>query len=279
MPGKPLPFDPHRPNPARIYDYWLGGTGFDADREVARRIEALYPAPGRGRLPVPVEAAVGNRAFADRAVTWAAQQGIRRFLDLGSGVPSERPPSGLLPAIRSVHRAARAVAPAAKVAYVDNDPAVLLRARALLWGARGVTVTEADLTDPAGVLSDPAVRSVMDPGEPVCLIAAMVLHFLPPQDAAKIMGEYAVALAPGSALVISCGTCADPDLYERLAAAWTAGETFSYGPGDIRDLFGGTELIAPGLALAGSWRPGWRDSRATPDGAAYVLAGVARKPR
>ena len=100
------------PNMARVYNYWLGGKDhFAADRAEADRLVALYPP-----LPALVRE---NRAFLIEAVGWAARQGIGQFIDLGAG----------LPASPSVHQAARAVLPAARVAYVDIDPVVLIACR------------------------------------------------------------------------------------------------------------------------------------------------------
>jgi S-adenosyl methyltransferase len=122
-----------RANLARVYDVLAGGhDNFAADRDEAGRLLAACPGlPGLVRE---------NRAFLDRAVTWAAGQGIAQFLDLGTGLP-------LRPAL---HDSARAVIPGARVAYVDNDPVVCSRVGALLAADAGVVTVAADVTDPAG---------------------------------------------------------------------------------------------------------------------------------
>jgi S-adenosyl methyltransferase len=149
------------PNMARVYDYWLGGKDhFPADRAEADLLLSLYP-PLRDLVRE-------NRAFVTRAVAWAAEQGISQFLDLGAG----------LPASPAVHQAARAVLPAARVAYVDTDPVVLAHARALLATSDGVTAVAADLRDPAAVLADKELRTVIDPDQPAGVILGAVLHFL-----------------------------------------------------------------------------------------------------
>ena len=142
------------PNMARVYNYWLGGKdNFPADRAEADLLLGIYP-PLRDLVRE-------NRAFVTRAVAWAAGQGISQFLDLGAG----------LPASPAVHQAARAVQPAARVAYVDNDPVVLAHARALLAG-EGVTAVAADLRDPAAVLADKELRTVIDPAQPAASSSA-----------------------------------------------------------------------------------------------------------
>jgi len=59
--------------------------------------------------------------------------GIAQFLDLGSGLPSHP----------AVHHAVREVNPAARVAYVDFDPVVVLHSRALLTKGDGLSAHRA----------------------------------------------------------------------------------------------------------------------------------------
>ena len=161
--------DTSAPNMARVYNYWLGGKDhFAADRAEAERLVGIYPP-----LPALVRE---NRAFLIEAAGWAAQQGIGQFIDLGAG----------LPASPSVHQAARAVLPAARVAYVDIDPVVLSHAAALLATDDGVTAVNADLRDPAAVLGHEDLRAVINPGRPVCVILGAVVHFQPDFIARRI---------------------------------------------------------------------------------------------
>src|SRR6516165_10020755 len=167
-------FDPATPNVARVYDYWLGGKDhFPADRAEAERLLVTYP-PLRDLVRE-------NRAFVIQAVAWAASQGISQFIDLGAG----------LPAFPAVHQAARAVRPTAQVAYVDIDPIVLSHARTLLATSDGVTAVDADLREPAAVLTDPDLRSVIDPTRPVAVILGAVLHFLDTDTARAVTTGYA----------------------------------------------------------------------------------------
>ena len=157
-----------RPNVARVYDVLAGGRdNFAADRELAGRLLEVCPSLGN----VVRE----NRAFIARAVTWAAQQGIGQFADLGTGM-SARP---------SVGDAARAVIPGARIAYIDHDPIVIAIARALLAGDEGTAAAAADLTDPAAVLAHPDVRAVIDPAEPVCVVLGLALSLMPARQARR----------------------------------------------------------------------------------------------
>ena len=153
-----------------------------------------------------------NRAFVAQAVTWAAGQRIRQFIDLGAG----------LPASPAVHQTARAVLSSARVAYVDIDPVVLSHARALLTSDDGVTAVAADLRDPAAVLAHPELRAVIDLAEPVGVILGAVLHFLDADAARAVTAGYARLIAPGSCMVISCARYDDEALGKRLSAEYTA---------------------------------------------------------
>lgn len=254
------PLNAARPNIARVYDFWLGGKdNFAADRDLAARLAEMYP-PW-------VQACRDNRAFVGRAVTWAARQGIGQFLDLGAGLPT-RP---------AVHETARAVNPAARVCYVDNDPVVVSHSQVLLAGPDGVAAVQADLTGPAGVWEDPAVRAVIDPAERVCVILALVLHFLDADQARRVAAGYASVAAPGSALIISVGRNDDPVMWTKVREQYTAGVLHNHGRDEAFSFFDGLEMVPPGLTLAHAWRGGMAAVPGTPPGPAYVLGGVAVK--
>jgi O-methyltransferase involved in polyketide biosynthesis len=251
---------PIRPSIARVYDYWLGGKdNFAADRELADRMAEMYP-PW-------VQACRDNRAFVGRVVTWAARQGIGQFLDLGAGLPT-RP---------AVHETAREVNRAARVCYVDNDPVVARHAEALLAGPDGVAAAEADLTDPEAVWASPPVRAVIDPGQPVCVILALVLHFFDAAQARRVAAGYASRLAPGSALAISVGRNDDPKMWKQAREKYTAAMLHNHGRDEVLSFFDGMDVVPPGLAPTHAWRGGMPAVPAKPPGPAYVLGGVAIK--
>jgi O-methyltransferase involved in polyketide biosynthesis len=251
-------FDPATPNTARVYSRLLGGKDhFPADRAQADALLEIYP-------PL-AEMVKENRAFLAEAVTWAANQGIGQFLDLGAG----------LPATPAVHQTARAVLPAARVAYVDTDPMVLSHARALL-AAPGVAAVAADLRDPAVVLADPELRAVIDPAEPVCVILGAVLHFLDADTARAVTAGYTRRIAPGSCLVISCASFDDEALAKRLAADYTAGQFINHTREDVVSFFAGLDLVGPGVSEAQTWRA-WHPEPVLRHREGHVLAGVARR--
>jgi hypothetical protein len=246
-----------KPNIARVYDYWLGGKdNFAADRDEADRLLQVYPLlPAKARE---------NRFFLARAVNWVADQGIRQFVDIGSGLPTAQ----------NTHQMAQAVDPACRVVYVDYDPVVVAHARALL-SADGVTAIEGDLRDPAAILSHPDVRQVIRLGEPLGLIVAMVLHFFEAQVVSEIMRTIVRSIARGSYVVISVGS-GDEETGGRLARAYTAGTLYNHAPDQIARFFDGLELVGPGLVDAGNW-DSLGAARPPAETGGHILAGVGRK--
>jgi len=251
-------FDPSVPNTARVYNYWLGGKDhFPADRAEAELLLEICP-----QLRDLVRE---NRAFITEAVGWAARQGIAQFIDLGAG----------LPVTPAVHQAARAVLPAARVAYIDIDPVVLSHARALLAISDGVAAVEADLRDPAAVLADPQLRAVIDLREPVCVILAAVLHFLDADAARQVTAGYTRLIGPGSCLVISVACYDDEALGKRLSAEYTAATWHNHLRADVDSFFAGLDLVGPGVTEAQTWRA-WMPVPVLRRREGHVLAGVAR---
>ena len=190
MPELPTGIDTSRPHPARTYDYFLGGkNNFAADREVAEKGLAGWPA-----IRVGVRE---NRKFLARVVRYlAGEVGIRQFLDIGTGLPTAD----------NMHEVAQAVAPSARVVYVDNDPLVLAHARALLTSSpEGRTAyIHADLRDPAAILNDPVTREVLDFTQPIALMLIAILHMIPDEEKpAEIVATLLDALPPGSYVVAS----------------------------------------------------------------------------
>ncbi len=244
---------------ARVYDCWLGGKDhYAADQAEASRLLRIYP---------PLAAmALENRAFLARAVTWAAQQGISQFIDLGAGLPTAQ----------NTHQVAHAVNPAAAVAYVDTDPVVLSHARALLATSSDVAAVAADLRDPPGVLADQELRAVIDPARPVAVILGAVLHFTDAGAARQVTAGYARLMTPGSCLIISVACFDDEALGKRLAAEYTAAQFVNHTPADIASFLAGLDMVGPGLAEARTWRP-WMPAPVPSRRDGHVLAAVARR--
>ncbi|MQY26065.1 SAM-dependent methyltransferase [Nocardia aurantia] len=256
------------PHSARRYDYWLGGKdNFEADRESARAVAEGYP---------PVQcAAVANRAFLRRVVAYLARDvGVRQYLDIGAGLPT----------VGNVHEIAQAIAPESRVVYVDNDPIVAIHAKTLLrGGSHGRTAyLEADLRDPAAILTDPETTSVLDLSRPVALMLVAVLHFITDdQRPYELVRQLCDALAPGSYLVVSHATndhLSVEDLAESDAANQRSGIPFRLrSTAEFARFFEGLELQPPGIGSILSWRPETWSAHPRPE-AVSMLGAVARKP-
>jgi len=140
----PAGVDPATPSPARMYDYMLAGKhNFQSDRDAVERFRAQMPDLG--------DAAWANRAFHQRAARWlAADRGIRQFIDIGSGLPIDG----------NTHDIVQAVAPGARVVYVDHDPMLVAYADELLTDDGSTAVIQADLRDPDALLAEPGLRAL-----------------------------------------------------------------------------------------------------------------------
>lgn len=268
----PVGVDLSRPTPARLYDYYLGGTNnFAVDRAAAEKI--------RARMPELKDAAWANRRFHQRAARWmAAERGVRQFIDIGSGLPTSD----------NTHHAVQRVYPAARVVYVDHDPMVLVHADQLLAGARNTKVITADLRDPAGTLDHPGLRALIDFTEPVGLLVTAVLHFVSDEtDPWGIMARYLSVFAAGSHLALSHAT-ADGKSPAVVAAvrevyAGTTEDVHLRPKADVERFFDGLEMAPPGeggkpaVCFAGEWRPE-DPAVARSVGSAWLYCGVARIP-
>jgi hypothetical protein len=232
---------------ARIYDYYLGGKdNFAADREAAEKVIALMPGSRTG--------ARANRAFLIRAVRYLAEQaGIRQFLDLGSGLPTQG----------NVHELALSADPKARVVYVDYDPMVCTHSRALTPDTDNVGVVNADLRQPETVIDHPETRRLLDFSEPVAVMMVSILHFIADEDDPQaIVTRYRDQCVSGSHLAIShltgdllrqarpAETKQAEEVYRRTSAP-----VYLRTHDEIQRLYAGYDLVDPGLVWLTDWRP------------------------
>ena len=252
-------------HPARVYDYWLGGTNnFPADREAAERVLAATPG-----LRARVQA---NRAFLARVVRYlAAEAGIRQFLDVGTGIP----------AANNTHEVAQAAAPDSRVVYVDNDPIVLFHAQELLASApEGATqYIEGDLRDPGAILE--AAAGTLDLTRPAALMLLGVLHLIgDSEEPYRIVAGLMDALAPGSYLAIShpasdIHAAAQAEAQKRYNERVATPQTLR-NRAEVTRFFDGLDLVPPGVVYVHAWRPDPGD--VAPADGVSAHGGVARKP-
>ncbi|MDR8411077.1 SAM-dependent methyltransferase [Nonomuraea sp. 3-1Str] len=256
-------FDPHTPNVARMYDYLLGGhDNYAVDREATERLVAL--------VPQAVPLARANRGFLRRAVRHLAGAGVRQFLDLGSGLPTQG----------SVHE----IVPDARVVYVDRDPVVAAHARALLGEGDGgraapdrrAAFLQADLLDAPEVLE--GASELLDLGRPVGILLVGILHFLPDADGPyETVARLREAVAPGSHLVITHAVAPGRPAGGGGVTPISQGRGADRPPAAIRRFFGDFALVEPGLVNAADWRPDRPRLAGEPGGGSYLMAGVGWK--
>lgn len=252
-----------------MYDFYLGGKdNFAADREAA--LQALTIAPG---LPLLVREA---RRFLGHAVRFLAESGIRQFVDIGTGLPTQG----------NVHEVAQAVAPDARIVYVDNDPVVRVHAEALLEHTESATVLQADMRDPEQILHHPDLLRLIDLDQPVAILLFAVLYTVPEDDQAEwIVARLREAMAPGSYLAISHPVSdRNPEMTAQLAMMYQQEVKVIRGvprsniraKAEVARYFDGLELIEPGVAFLHEW---WPSSQigTDRDQSIWAVGGIGQK--
>ncbi|NUS43606.1 MAG: SAM-dependent methyltransferase [Mycobacteriaceae bacterium] len=255
----------NRPHTARVYDYFLGGKdNYEVDRVAAAEILKWWPHIRT--------AARANRRFMHRSTRFLAESGIRQFLDIGAGIPTEP----------NLHQIAQQTAPDSRVVYVDNDPLVLAYARALMTGAEqgALEYIEGDVTEPAAILRALDRTGVFDMAEPVGVSMLAVLHFV--EDGLdEILATLMGAMASGSYLVI-CAITTDfaPDQVKNAQEVYRVRKlpARSRTRAEITGWFAGLDLVEPGIVPPHRWRNAVTPALASYDAKVSCFCGVARKP-
>ncbi|MFD0851086.1 SAM-dependent methyltransferase [Actinomadura adrarensis] len=256
---------PDVPHTARIWNYWLGGKDhFEVDRQVGDKVLEIFP--------VVAELVRADRQFLGRVVRLlAAEAGVRQFLDIGTGLPTHD----------NTHEVAQRVAPEARIVYVDNDPLVLVHARALLTSTpQGATkYVEADLREPDTILD--AAAQILDFAQPVAIMLLGIMHFVQDDDELQAIIDRLVAAIPsGSYIAVANTTTAvNGDLTAEAVRVWNLDAQPKLklrSPERIADFFRDLEVIEPGWVSCSRWRPD-----PSPHGLPNEVdqwAGLVRKP-
>ncbi|MDQ8701649.1 SAM-dependent methyltransferase [Streptomyces sp. LHD-70] len=264
----PDPIDTTRPHPARMYDWFLGGKdNYPVDVEMGRQLVAMDPRT--------LTMARANRAFMERGTGWLARQGVRQFLDIGTGIPTEP----------NLHQVAQRVAPESRVVYCDNDPIVLRHAEALLRSTpEGVTeYLQADVREPGTIVEQ--AREVLDFDRPVALSLIALLHFVSDEQGAyELVRSLMSELPSGSYLMLSHGTGEfTPDNARAATEMYRArGLTLALRDrAEVARFFDGLELVEPGVEIVTRWRPepganGFEADES--EGPTPGFVGIGRKP-
>lgn len=244
----PPGIDITKPSVARVYNFMIGGKDhYTVDRMVAEAILKVEPnAAAEGRA---------QRAFLGRAVRYmVSDAGIRQFIDVGSGIP----------AAENTHEVAQQIDPATRVVYVDNDPVVVVHAKALIGETSTTHIVAGDAREPAAILDDRLVRNFIDFSQPVGVLFMSLLHHLSDaEDPGSITRTFRDAVAPGSHLTVShfCNPGPANPEESRIAAESEEVFTKNFGTGrwrtpeEITAFFGDFRLLPPGLVPLALWRP------------------------
>jgi hypothetical protein len=253
--------DVERPNVARLYDYYLGGAhNFAVDREFA----------DRSMSEIPTAAMVQHtRSFLRRAVRLCVAQGIRQFLDLGSGIPTAG----------NVHEVAQRADPTCRVVYVDNEPATVAHSRTMLRDNENAAIAEADIRDVAAVLAAPEVRALLDLTRPIAVLMVAILPYLADDDLpVELVHRYRDAVPDGSYVVITHLTADEqPELVRKVVgvAAETDSPIVARSKVEVEAMLDGLDLLDPGLVLATKWR-GEGEPESGAEAVTYGAVGVKR---
>ncbi len=251
------------PHSARIWNYWLGGKdNYPVDEEAGDAYTAVFPGI--------VTIARSSRAFLKRNITYlAGEQGIRQFLDIGTGLPTAD----------NTHQVAQRIAPDSRIVYVDNDPMVLAHARALLYSTpEGATAyVDADILDPDRILE--AASRTLDLTRPTALILSNILGHIADHDRARsIVTRLMAALPSGSYLSVNDGSRGIDPVFEQAQDAYNESGAVPYNLRTVEQIsayFEGLELVDPGVVTVPLWRP---DPAAPTPEPVGEHGGLARKP-
>jgi hypothetical protein len=244
-----LPFDAGKPSVARLHDYGLGGKdNFEADRVMAAELLEIYP-------PVAVLAR-DSREFQARAVGYVARQGVLQFIDVGCGMPASP----------ATHEVATLVNPDARVAYVDNDPVVISHTAALLACPGGVAAVPGDACRPRDILASGELTALIDLSEPFCVILGVILDFIRPAEAERVMAVLRDAMPAGSFVILCMGISNGA---AGIARDWDkaycgVAKMYSHSREQIKGYVTGLEIVKPGLTEARNWRPRQPPASAAP---------------
>jgi hypothetical protein len=252
------------PHAARIWNYWMGGKDYyEVDRAAGDNVAEVYPDI--------VTMATQSRQFLIRAVSFlAGEAGIHQFLDIGTGLPT----------MQNTHEVAQRMAPESRIVYVDNDPLVLVHARALLVNTtpEGVTTyVDADLHDPELIISD--ARNVLNLSQPVAVMLMGVLGYVADFDEMRSIAARVMAAVPsGSYLALWDGTDTSSAVLEGGAKLAESGAIPYHlrSPKQVDQCFEGLEMVDPGLVPITQWRPDTVEVGRVEPIDAY--GAVARKP-
>lgn len=244
-----VPIDVVAPNVTRVWNYLAGGKdNFEADRNAAKRLEAV--------APMIAHTAPASGAFLRRVVRYLAKDlGIRQFIDIGPGIPLTG---------SNTHEVAQAIAPESRIVYVDDDPLVLAHARALLASTPegAANYIHADMRDPGSIVA--AVRKILDFSKPIAIVTVNFLKFISDTgDVRSFLAAFLTAVPAGSYLaIVQLAGDIDPTLRaaEQRWTEVTGAPVALRSREDMARLVDGLQLVEPGVVTVSEWRPDENDA-------------------
>ncbi len=258
----PPSLDLEKPSSARMYDYLLGGNhNFAVDRALAEQVMKLQP-----MLP---RTAIANRAFLRRSVLFMMENGIRQFLDLGSGIPT----------VGNVHEIAQQADPSSRVVYVDNEHVAVAHSQLMLEDNENAAVVHADITKPGFVLGDADTKRLIDFDQPLGILAFTIGHYIL-DDAVGVFAQYQDVCAPGSHLALSHMTNDFASFHGDEVSEFMKRSQNNVKPrtkAEVTELFRDWEVLEPGIVTSSQWRPERESDVSANIEDDAVYAGVARK--
>ncbi|HEV7931378.1 MAG TPA: SAM-dependent methyltransferase [Actinomadura sp.] len=260
--SRPRRIDRSRPSVARMYDYYLGGKdNFAVDRAAVEQVARA--------MPEIRQLALENRAFLRRAVRYMARQGIRQFIDIGSGLPTAG----------NTHEVAQEIIPDARVVYVDHDPVVLVHGRAILASDANTTVASADMRDPAEVFGHPETTKLIDFDRPIGVLLIAMVHFLTMDEQTEIMRRLRDTLPAGSCVTLTHVTTDghSPEAVAQIENVYASTPTPIYfrEHAEVARFFDGLDLVDPGLVTIDAWHPDPADP--SPEATKWLYGGLGHK--
>lgn len=253
------------PNSARVYDYFLGGAhNTQVDREFADKV--LH------ELPSVATICQLNRSWLRRVVEFALDQGVRQFLDIGSGLPTTG----------HIHEIAQDRVPDARVVYVDNEPVAVAHSHRVLADVPNTAMVSVNAEDPESIFAHPDTRRVLDFDQPIMLVLAALVHFVPDsRDPASLIAGYAKHLAPGSYLALSHDTGEHQGEEMRRAVQLyehSSNPLYLRDRNEIAALFAENfTIVEPGIVFTPEWRPANPADVGEHPEQAGIYAAVGRK--
>lgn len=173
-----------KPNAARMYDYYLGGShNFEVDRQAAEQVIKLLPLAPKG-------ARLQRACLQDIATELTHERGFDVVIDFASGLPTQD----------HIHTLAK---PGTLVIYSDADPVVVEFAREILQGVPNTYIFQADARQPEMLLNNPQVLELLQGRRDVAFVLWGLTAFIADADVSHLMQTVYAWAGPNSVMAFN----------------------------------------------------------------------------